>query len=115
MQLTNIERHRVLEIFDSKAFYCIKNKYEVVCRAAKLENIRITSSGLGKLIKRYKTNGFVKNKTPLTSNLMITKRGLLAINRSLLKNSFLTAKNVKNTLVLVASRRSVTRYISKLG
>ena len=51
------------------------------------------------------------NKYTIT---LISKRGLLAINRLLIHNSFLTAKTIKNTLVLTSSRRSVTRYCSKI-
>ena len=115
MKLNNLERHRILEIFESNEYYGAHNKFEKVCQAAKLENIRISSRGLYKLVNRYKLRGFVRNQKPASSNMLITKRGLLAVNESLLKNSFLTAKKLKFNLVLVASRRTVTRYISKLG
>ena len=46
---------------------------------------------------------------------LVTNRGLLALNKCLLNNSQLTAKQLKIRLVLTSSTRTITRYCNKLG
>ncbi len=46
---------------------------------------------------------------------LVTNRGLLALNNCLINNSQFTAKQLKISLVLTASTRTITRYCNKLG
>ncbi len=95
MRLNNIQRHRILALFYSPEFNLIKNRYKLVCNAAKNENISLTHQGLRNLVKKYEQTGHVRDHIRKNSKTLISNRGLLAINRLLINNSFLTAKSIK--------------------
>jgi hypothetical protein len=58
----------------------------------------------------------VRNKTKKNyKHRVITNKGLLEMNKLLLRNSQITAKVIKKELVLTASTRTITRYCNKLG
>ena len=46
---------------------------------------------------------------------LISNYGILAINKALLKNPCLSTTDLKTKLNLVASKRTITRYINKIG
>ena len=50
-----------------------------------------------------------------SAKLLITKRGLLAINKALLQNPFITRTKLKQDLQLVASVRTISKAIKLLG
>jgi hypothetical protein len=50
-----------------------------------------------------------------SAKLLISKRGLLAINKALLQNPFITRTKLKLDLQLVASVRTISKAIKLLG
>ena len=50
-----------------------------------------------------------------THNVLISRDGLLAINKELLKNPFVNCNFIKTKLNLVASVRTIRRYVNMLG
>ena len=52
---------------------------------------------------------------PNEHKLLITNAGLLAINKALLKNPFITCNKIREKLKLVASVRSIRGYVNRLG
>jgi len=115
MVLNDIERHRLLNIFNDIEFHGVKNKYNLVREEARAENIIISRKGLYDMINKFKNFGFVRNLEKKPKSLLCSEKGLLNINRSLISNKFQTANKLKNSLVLTASRRTISRYISKMG
>jgi hypothetical protein len=115
MVLTNVERHRILGIFNDTEFHGVKDKYNLVREQARSENIIISQRRLYDLVNKFRTFGFVRNLEKKPKSLLCSQQGLLNINRSILSNKFQTANKLKNSLVLTASRRTISRYISKMG
>ena len=115
MVLSNIERRRLLNIFNDIEFRGVKNKIDLVRAQARVENVIISKTGLYNLVNKFNTYGFVRDLKKKSRGLLCSKQGLLEINRSLIKNKFLTANKIKTSLVITASKRTVSRYISRMG
>ena len=49
------------------------------------------------------------------SKILISDQGVLALNKAVLKNPFLTAQQLQTKLSLTASKRTIRRYLNKLG
>ena len=87
MRLNNVQRNRIISIFDQPKYYASINKYQVVSDAASKENIFITPRRLRDLINKYKTAGLNKDRVRKNSAILISKMGLLALNKFLIKKA----------------------------
>ena len=85
MRLNNVKRNRIILIFDQPKYYAAINKNQVVSDAAIKENIFITPRRLHDLINKYKTAGLIKDRVRKNSAILISRRGLLAMNKFLIK------------------------------
>jgi hypothetical protein len=52
---------------------------------------------------------------PNTHKVLITREGLLAINKMLLRNPFISCKKIREKLKLIACERTIRGYLKRLG
>ena len=115
-RLTIIERIRVVKLFNDLP-YGSKSKFARTSLNAKNNyGIFISERGVRQIINKWDQT---KSVADLPRNnkfkCLISVAGILAINKALLKNPFLTCKKIKTELVLTASTRTINRCINKLG
>jgi len=81
-----------------------------------LYSIEIGKWGIRNLISKWKRFDSVQDRPRENRRkLLITDEGMLAINKLLLKNPFITCADIRKKLNLVASKRTIRDYINKLG
>ena len=83
---------------------------------ARKERIVCSSRNAQRIVQRWETKRTLKGK-PKTNlhKILVSDRGLIEINKALIYNSELTANAICKELFLLASPRSVLRYIKLLG
>ena len=93
------------------------DKIAIVQRlAAELYSIEIGTRGIRRLILKWRRYGSIQDRPrDNRGKLLISDEGMLAINKLLLQNPFVTCGQIKNKLSLVAAKRTIRDYINKLG
>jgi hypothetical protein len=95
----------------------VSNVFDIIKTFAKERfNIVISMWGVRDIIKKWKTSGSVQDRPRNNKHkLLITNEGLLVINKLLLSNPFMTSREIKEKLNLVAASKTVRNYIETLG
>ena len=92
-KLATIERIRIIKLFNDLPYRCNRKYHQVSKKAKYSYGIQISESGIPRLVKKWhrtKTiEDFPRNNR---SKCLISNSGILAINKALLENQFLTAK-----------------------
>ena len=117
MHISIPARTRIIAIYSNLKNMCIGKKISLVQRmAAELYSIEISTWGIRNLVKKWMLFGSVQDRPRENKHkLLITDEGILAINRLLLQNPFITCADIKKKLHLVAAKRTIRDYINKLG
>ena len=97
------DRIKVINLF-TKLKNGVKDKYFVVSREAfNTYSIKISESGVRRLVKKWQTTNKLADRPKTNSSkCVISKKGLFALIKALLKNRFLTPKKLKQNLGLIA-------------
>jgi hypothetical protein len=85
----------------------VKNKYDLL--------LFFCFNSIQKIIIIYIKKPFTICPKPNKHNILISREGLLRINKELLKNPFINCKFIKDKLNLIASIRTIRRYVNMLG
>ena len=114
--LSLFDRIKSIHLF-TKLKNGVKDKYFVVSREAfNTYRIKISESVVRILVKKWQTTNKLADRPKTNSSkCVISKKGLLALNKALLKNPFLTAKKLKQNLGLIASKRTICGWVRILG
>ena len=100
--LSLFDRIKVINLF-TKLKNGVKDKYFVVSREAfNTYSIKISESGVRRLVNKLPDNKLADRPKTNSSKCVISKKGLLALIKALLKNRFLTPKKLKQNLGLIA-------------
>lgn len=113
-RLTLDMRTRIIRLY--YVFQKARNKYVLIQRRAKEEQIVVSTRQVQRLVKRWKLERSIADKPrPNSQKKLISDEGLIEINRLLLSNNELTARIIKRELLLIASESTVLRAIHSLG
>ena len=107
MHLSIFQKTRIIDLY---LYYKNgSNVCDIIKTVAKERfNIEISRWGVRDIIKKWKTFGSVQDRPrPNRHKLLISDEGLLAINKLLLSNQFVTSKEIKAKLNLVAASKTV--------
>ena len=115
--LSVIERLRIIKIFQMLKTSRHGNKAKRVQTIARdIYCIEISLVGVYNIINKWLNSGVIRDfERDNSKKRLISDLGVLAINKQLLKNPFITCLMLKEKLNLVASKRTIRDYINKLG
>jgi hypothetical protein len=115
--LSVIERLRIIKIFQMLKTSRHGNKAKRVQTIARdIYCIEISLVGVYNIFNKWLNSGVIRDfERDNSKKRLISDLGVLAINKQLLKNPFITCLMLKEKLNLVASKRTIRDYINKLG
>jgi hypothetical protein len=115
MHLSIFQSTRIIDLY--LYYKNVSNVFDIIKTFSKERfNIVISMWGVRDIIKKWKTSGSVQDRPRNNKHkLLITNEGLLVINKLLLSNPFMTSREIKEKLNLVAASKTVRNYIETLG
>ena len=110
------ERMRIISLFNQLEIGC-RNKYKVVSDLANNNfGIIISAKTVKRWIDRWtKTNKLADRPRDNRAKLLISNKGMLALNKALLSNPCYTLRKLKEDLNIIASTRTISRAIHQMG
>ena len=117
-QVSYEQRMRVVEIYKSNDLHFQKGRFSSLKILSERESILASDVTLRRIINQWNFEGSIENKKPVERNIAntkITNGELAALDRFIYKNRDLSAGTAKISLNLLASVRTVQKYLNRLG